>query len=107
MAFDYVPRATRVYRCLNEVKSLAGGERGLVIANVTLGAATVMGFKTFLWLPFAFFIHLFLVWMYKKDPMSRLIYIRYNSQTDRYDPWPQDDTEVNSRPEGFDKGNLC
>lgn len=107
MALDYIPRYTRVYRCLNEVKSLAGAERGLVIANTTIAAATVMGFKSLLWLPVAFAIHVFLVWLYKKDPMSRLIYIRYNSQTDHYDPWPQSGTEVNARPEGFDKGNLC
>lgn len=104
---DYVPRYTRVYRCLNEVKSLAGGERGLVISNTTLAAATVMAFKSFLWLPIAVGIQAFLVWLYKKDPMSRLIYIRYNAQADRYDPWPSADTEVNSRPDGFDKGNLC
>lgn len=104
---NHIPRATRVYRCLNEVKSTAGGERGLVIANTTLAAATVMAFKSFWWLPVAFAIHIFLVWLYKKDPMSRLIYIRYNSQTDRYDPWPNVETEVNARPDGFDKGNLC
>ncbi|MBF4990992.1 VirB3 family type IV secretion system protein [Methylophilus sp. QUAN] len=107
MSYNYVPRSTRVYRCLNEVKSVAGGERGLVIVNWTIAGATVMGLKTLWWLPAAFFIQIFLVWMYKKDPMSRLIYIRYNSQTDRYDPWPHADTEVNSRPDGFDKGNLC
>lgn len=104
---NYEPRESRVYRCLNEVKSLAGGERGLVIANTTIAAASVMGLRTLLWLPVAFAIHLFLVWLYKKDPMARLIYKRYNSQYDRYDPWPHATTQRNTRPDGFDQGNLC
>jgi type IV secretory pathway TrbD component len=104
---DYEPRWTRIHRSLNEVKSLAGGERGLVIANTTVAAATVMGLKTLIWIPIAIIIHGFLVWLYKADPMTRLIYRRYNIQTDRYDPWPHANTEVNPRPEGFERGNLC
>lgn len=104
---EYEPRWNRIHRCLNEVKSLAGAERGLVVANTTIAAASVMGFTTFYWLPFAFLIHIFLVWLFKRDPMTRLIYIRYNGQADKYDPWPHADTEVNARPEGFERGNLC
>jgi len=105
--FDYIPRVTKIHRCLNQVKSLAGAERGFVIVNATICLATVMGLKTLIWVPVAFAIHIFLVWLFKNDPMTRLIYKRYNQQGDRYDPWPRANVEINDRPEGFDKGNLC
>ena len=52
-------------------------------------------------------IQYFLKWLYKKDPLVRQIYIRYDSQSDRYDPWPRSVDSKNMRPIGLDRGNLC
>lgn len=104
---EYEPRLSPVYRSLNEEKTLAGAERGLVIVNVTAAASIVMVFESWAWVPVAFGIHAFLVWLHKQDPLMRKVYLRYNRQKDRYDPWPHSKDTLNSRPEGFDKGNLC
>lgn len=104
---DYEARYCTVHRSLNEEKTLAGAERGLVIVNVTVAGAVVMAFESWLWVPVAFMIHAFLVWLHKQDPLIRKIYLRYNRQKDRYDPWPHAMDTLNSRPDGFDKGNLC
>lgn len=86
---------------------MAGAERGLAIINGTIAGGTVIGLNTLWWIPIAILIHGFLVWLNKRDPMLRMIYMRYNRQSDRYDPWPHVETNNNPRPDGFDRGNLC
>lgn len=78
-----------------------------MILNATITAAVVMGFGLFIWVGIAVFAHIVLVWMTKKDPMMRKIYIRYRRQSFCYDPWPQAVQQENLRPYGYDRGNLC
>lgn len=100
-------RSTVVHRSLNEEKTMAGGEKGLVVANVTLAICICFASSTLYWAFPAMLIHFFLVWLHKLDPKMRKIYFRYSKQHSRYDPWPHAVITRNSRPEGFDQGNLC
>lgn len=100
-------RVTVVHRSLNEEKTMAGGEKGLVVANVTLAICICFASSTLYWAVPATLIHFFLVWLHKLDPKMRRIYFRYSRQKLRYDPWPHAIETKNSRPEGFDQGNLC
>ncbi len=100
-------RVNKIHKSLNEVQNLAGAERGLTICNGTLAAVFIWQLKLFWWIPIAMAIQYFLKWLYKKDPLVRQIYIRYDSQSDRYDPWPRSVDSKNMRPIGLDRGNLC
>lgn len=100
-------RVTTVHRSLNEDKTMAGGEKGLVIANTTLVVCICFATNTIYWGAVALLIHFFLVWLHKLDPKMRKIYFKYSLQHSRYDPWPHSIVTKNSRPEGFDQGNLC
>ena len=104
---DYIYRATPVHRSLNQEKTMAGGEKVLVVINVTLAICICFATTTLYWAGVAVVIHFFLVWLHKLDPRMRKIYFRYSQQHGRYDPWPHVEVSKNSRPEGFDRGNLC
>ena len=107
MALEDSLRVTTVHRSLNEEKTMAGGEKGLVVANATMAICICFASTTLYWLAVAMLIHFILVWMNKLDPKMRKIYFRYSQQYERYDPWPHAVDTNNSRPDGFDKGNLC
>lgn len=107
MNSEYQYRETPVHRSLNQEKTMAGGEKALVATNFTLAACISFGSSSLYWIPVALLIHFFLVWLHKLDPKMRKIYFRYSKQHTRYDPWPHAIETRNSRPEGFDKGNLC
>lgn len=100
-------RVTPVHRSLNEEKTMAGGEKALVVINTTVAVCVCFASSTFYWLIVAIPFHFFLVWLHKLDPKMRKIYFRYSKQHSRYDPWPHAVVTNNSRPEGFDQGNLC
>lgn len=100
-------RVTTVHRSLNEEKTMAGGEKALVVINTTLAVCICFATQTLYWAVVALLIHFFLVWLHKLDPKMRKIYFRYSQQHQRYDPWPHAITTSNARPEGFDQGNLC
>lgn len=100
-------RRTTVHRSLNQEKTMAGGEKRLVVANTTLALCICFASSTLYWAPVAILVHFFLVWLHKLDPKMRKIYFKFSQQHTRYDPWPHAVETKNSRPEGFDKGNLC
>lgn len=100
-------RANRIYKSLNEVQSLGGAERGLTIVNGTTAAVMIWQLHYLWWIPVGAVIQFFLRWMFKKEPLLRKIYLRYVTQSDRYDPWPHAVDSKNMRPLGMDRGNLC
>lgn len=104
---DYEPRASQVHQSLLETKSIMGAERGFALANGTIAAAMIINLHILAWIPIALALHVFLVWLHGKDPMMRHIYIRYNRQAHRYDPWPHAEALYNPRPQGFGRGMLC
>lgn len=104
---QYEPRYTPVHRSLHEEKTIAGAERAWVIMDVVMTMAAVFTFNSLLWVPIGIAIYFILVWVHKKDPVMRKVYIQYNKQFDRYDPWYHVEETSNARPPGFDRGNLC
>jgi type IV secretory pathway TrbD component len=100
-------RATPVHRSLLEIKTIGGVEDKLAIMNGTFAVAIVMGLGLWLYLPVAIAMHLILARMTRRDPFTRRIYMRYNAQADRYDPWPHARQRRNRRPEGFGRSLLC
>lgn len=95
-----------VHKSLSVVRTIAGAERGLAIANGTIAAAFIFN-GLWQWIFVTLFAHALLVWMAKKDVLMRQIYLRYSVQGDRYDPWPHVAQRRNERPEGCGKGMLC
>ena len=104
---DYDLRATPVHRSLLEVKTLGGVEDKLAIMNATVAVAIVMGLGLWPYIPAAMALHLVLARVTRRDPFTRRIYMRYNAQADRYDPWPQARQRRNCRPPGFGRAMLC
>lgn len=95
------------YSLMETVPLLAGAEKSLAAANLAFTLAFVMAAQVWQWILMGPIIHLFLVWLTKKDPLSRKIYIRYMRQGKRYDPWPHEGRQFNPRPDGFCRGVLC
>lgn len=107
MATDYEARYTPVHRSLHEEKTLGGAEKNWVLLDGILTMVAVIVFESLVWVGIGFVLYLFLIWIYKKDPVMRKVYIQYNKQYDVYDPWPHVEETANARPQGFDRGNLC
>lgn len=92
---------------METVPTLAGAEKSLAAANLAITLAFVMAVGIWQWALVGPVVHAFLVWLTKRDPLSRKIYIRYRRQGDRYDPWPATGGQFNPRPRGFCQGVLC
>ncbi|WP_019583740.1 VirB3 family type IV secretion system protein [Thioalkalivibrio sp. ALE16] len=100
-------RKTPVRPSLIEGKRIAGVEANMVIANLTITAAAVMGLYWYWWLALAWLIHKFLRHIYSKDKDVRKVYLAYARQSDRYEPWPRINQKQAKRPKGWGRGMLC
>ncbi len=100
-------RRTAVHRSLLEIKTIAGVEDRLAIANGTIAAALVLGLGLFAYLALAVALHLILARVTREDPCARRAYLRYCRQADLYDPWPRVRTRQGQRPDGLGRGMLC
>jgi type IV secretory pathway TrbD component len=100
-------RETPVARVLTEPCLILGVEKPFAIVNFTL--AMVMGGELHLWgfLIINFVVHLTLQHITKRDPFARQIYIRYNLQGDRYEPWIQSHMRQGRRRFDLSLGVLC
>jgi len=103
----YQPRSTPIHHSLMEIKTIAGVERRIAIVNVTIAAALTMAMHVWGYVVAAVLLHVVLAYLTKRDPFLRLIYIRYNTQADTYDPWPHAVQRTGHRPYGFGRGALC
>lgn len=99
-------RASVVHRSLLEVKTIAGVEDRLAIANATLAAAVGLGLGLPLYMLLAVALHLLLARVTRHDPCARRAYLRYCRQSARYDPWPAAGPG-GGRPPGMGRGLLC
>jgi type IV secretory pathway TrbD component len=104
---DYELRASAIHRSLLEIKTIGGVEDRLAILNGTFAAAIVMGLGLWPYIAVAVALHLVLARLTRRDPFTRRIYMRYNAQADRYDPWPHARQRCNRRPQGFGRATLC
>lgn len=99
-------RRTTFHKSLIQIKTIAGVESRLFLANATITVALVQALANFWLLSVGFFLHAFFYWLTKKEPLVIKIYARYNRQGDRYDPWPKHTQRLNLRPRGFGRGLL-
>ena len=104
---SYAERYTVIHKSLHEIKRIGGVESKLAILNGTLVSAVVMGIGMWQFIPLGVATHLFLAWVTKGDAWARQIYMRYQTQADKYDPWPHAIQNKNARPVGFGRGMLC
>lgn len=95
------------YSLMETVPTFAGAEKSLAVANIAFTLAFVMAAQIWQWALVGPVIHVLLVWLTKRDPLTRKIYIRYRRQGLVYDPWPRAGTQFNPRPQGFCQGALC
>ncbi|ABD71948.1 hypothetical protein Rfer_4261 (plasmid) [Rhodoferax ferrireducens T118] len=100
-------RATPIYQCLLEVKSVAGAEFQPVVINVTMGLVMVIGPGLTWWLAVTYFGHKLLQWMFGRDPHLSRIFTKYMKEGDFYDPWPKPSQHMNKRPFGAGRDLLC
>lgn len=100
-------RISPLHASLNEtVQIMAGAEKSLAAANLAFTLAFVMAARVYWWAIAGAVIHMFLVWLTKRDPLTRKIYVRYRRQGLTYDPWPSRWQRRNVRPAGFSAGAL-
>lgn len=83
------PRQSAVARVLTEPCLILGVEKPLAIVNATLAMVLVAELHLWAFLPVCTVAHLVLARLTRQDPFLRGIYVRYNLQADRYEPWPQ------------------
>lgn len=95
------------YSLMESVPTFAGAEKSFALVNLSFTAAMVMASQTWQFFVPGVIAHVLLVWMTKRDPLTRVIYFRYVRQGSRYDPWPRTRQNLNSRPRGFARGALC
>lgn len=104
---EYQERFSIVHKSLLEQKTYAGVEKEIAIFNGTIAIAICYATKSIWYVPVAILIHSVMRWLNKRDPQMRKIYLRYNVLGRVYDPWPQQRSATNMRPEGFARGMLC
>lgn len=102
---------SRVRQGLTEQFLVAGVEPRLLLLNVGFFLFVFVLFRSYMpvvaiWAVLAFFIHQALKPASKRDPFLRRIYLRYQMQADRYEPYPAIDARLNKRPVGFGHGTI-
>jgi type IV secretory pathway VirB3-like protein len=104
---DYEPRSTVIHTSLMRVPMIAGVEKRLAIVHFSIGLAMVV-WRIWMYAPVFFAVHLFLVWLTKKEESIFQIYTQYSKQPDVYDPWVRIDRRSKiKRPHGFGRDTLC
>jgi len=94
----------KLYVGLTEVQLIAGVHPHLFKANAFIAFIATVGMKTLLWLPVAISLHFFLKMLTKKDPFIRDIYMVFQRQADRYEPFPESRPKRRLRPLGLGRG---
>lgn len=102
---------SRVRQGLTEQFLVAGVEPRLLLLNVGFFLFVFVLFRSYLpvvviWGVLAFILHQALKPASKRDPFLRRIYLRYQMQADRYEPFPASDARLNKRPVGFGHGTI-
>lgn len=101
------PRVNRLHAALVEPLLIAGVEKPFAIVNATMAIALVGDLHLYGWIPLAVLAHLVLRRITQDDPFTRQIYVKYNQQGDRYEPWPHVRGHRGRRPEGFGRVMAC
>lgn len=96
---------------LTEQLLVAGVEPRLILLNAGFFLFVFVLFRSYLplvliWAMLALFLHQALKPASKRDPFLRRIYLRYQMQADRYEPFPAIDARLNKRPVGSGHGTV-
>ncbi len=100
-------RVSHVHQCLLEVPAAGQAEFGPVLFNITFLLMMLVGPNLWWWLVISYLIHQVLRWMYRKDPYTSRIFVRYLKEADIYDPWVRAGQLTNIRPYGAGRELLC
>jgi type IV secretory pathway TrbD component len=80
-------RLTPVAQVLTEPCLIMGVEKPFAIVNFTLAMVIAGELHLFGFLLVSLAVHAVLRHATRRDPFTRRVYIRYNLQGDRYEPW--------------------
>lgn len=84
-----------------------GVETKMFQLNAGSAFLMVLMFKMFWWIAVAVVFHFILRWATASEPKMREIYIKYQFQGDRYEPWAGIPPKTNKRPVGFGREEAC
>lgn len=104
---EYIPRVSPVHKSLHLRKTIAGVESRLAILNGTFALTATFALESPFPLVVAIGAHYVLRYLTKSEPNLMLIYMRYRTLGDIYDPWARRNMSQHARPKGFGKGLLC
>lgn len=85
---------------------VAGAEPRLIMLNMGILVFMFMILHAWWWIGVTWIVHQALKALAKSDPFARLIYIRYQMQANRYEPWPDARPRRGLRPLGAGRGRL-
>ncbi|TAN03138.1 MAG: hypothetical protein EPN36_14165 [Rhodanobacteraceae bacterium] len=97
-------RSSVVYQVLARPRLVAGADFKFVAINVCLAAIVCIIIHFWWYLIGMYVIHKVLQAIARNDPLSRVIFITYSKQRDRYDPWPRENAVRGLRPANFGRG---
>lgn len=95
---------SKVYVGLAEPLLVAGTEPQLLMLNTGVFLFFLASFKAWWWIGASWLIHQAMKAMSKSDPFARVIYITYQAQADRYEPYPESLPRRGLRPSDFARG---
>lgn len=93
-----------VYRGLAEPVLIAGAEPRLILLNVGVMMFMLITVKAWWWAAITWVGHQALKALSKSDPFVRTVYLVYQRQADRYEPWPERAPRRGLRPTGYGRG---
>jgi len=88
----------KLYIGLTQPPMIGGVEKRLFFLNWGVALLSVIFFKAFWGLPAALLVHLFLKRISKDEPFLRGMYIAFQYQSDRYEPFPESRPKRGLRP---------
>lgn len=95
---------SKVYTGLAEPLLVAGTEPRLMMLNIGVFLFMLITLKAWQWIALTWLIHQALKSMTKNDPFLRNVYLVYQAQADRYEPYPESAPRRSRRPTDFARG---
>lgn len=83
---------------------IGGVEPKLLTMNLAVAFFMVFSLKFYWWIPVTWVIHQISKNLTKNDPFARVVYMTYQLQADRYEPYPESNPRRGLRPKGMGDG---
>jgi len=97
---------SQLYTSLTTPFTIMGVEPRLLGLNVGVSIIMIALFRAYWWIALTWVVHQAFKSLSRNDPMIRVIYVRYQTQADRYEPWPEGRSVRGLRPIGGGRGLL-